>query len=154
MRNVFEKINGYPNNYYGWGGEDDSLFIRMVGAKVYNLELPKKGQVIDTEEYLTVKNKTNKLKKEDAKENMRMEKLMYDVKHWKKNGLNTLNYEVLKEKKITKNIFQITVDLKKNEDSSNLQPNGNNVKNFNKFKKEVNNYLQNNIYKKIKNVMV
>ena len=63
---VFKKINGYPNNYYGWG-EDDSLFIRMVGAKVYNLELPKKGQVIDTEEYLTVKNKTNKLKKEDAK---------------------------------------------------------------------------------------
>ena len=151
---VFKKINGYPNNYYGWGGEDDSLFIRMVGAKVYNLELPKKGQVIDTEEYLTVKNKTNKLKKEDAKENMRMEKLMHDVKHWKKNGLNTLNYEVIKEKKITKNIFQITVDLKKNEDSSNLQPNGNNVKNFNKFKKEVNNYLKNNIYKKIKNVMV
>ena len=85
---------------------------------------------------------------------MKKEKLMHYVKYWKKNGLNTLNYEVLKEKKITKNIFQITVDLKKNEDSSNLQPNGNNVKNFNKFKKEVNNYLQNNIYKKIKNVMV
>ena len=151
---VFKKINGYPNNYYGWGGEDDSLFIRMVGAKVYTMEIPKKGQVIDNEEYLTTKNKIFKLKKEDAKENMRMEKLMHDVKHWKKNGLNSLNYEILKEKKITKNIFQITVDLKKNEDSSNLQPNGSNVKDFNKFKKEVNNYLQNNIYKKIKNIMV
>ena len=151
---VFKKINGYPNNYYGWGGEDDSLFIRMVGAKVYTMEIPKKGQVIDNEEYLTTKNKIFKLKKEDAKENMRMEKQMFDVKYWKKNGLNTLNYEILKEKKITKNIFQITVDLKKNEDSSNLQPNGSNVKDFNKFKKEVNNYLQNNIYKKIKNIMV
>jgi len=151
---VFKKINGYPNNYYGWGGEDDSLFIRMVGAKVYNMEIPEKGQVIDTEEYLTVKNKTNKLKKEDAKENMRMEKLMYDTKNWKKNGLNTLKYEILKEKKISKNIFQITVDLKKNEDNINLQPNGSNIKNFNKFKKEVNNYLRENIYKKIKNIYV
>lgn len=26
----FEKLNGFPNNYYGWGGEDDELWYRLV----------------------------------------------------------------------------------------------------------------------------
>jgi hypothetical protein len=150
---IFKKMNGYPNNYYGWGGEDDSLFIRMVGAKIYNLYIPSVGDVIDTEEYLTVKNKTNKLKKEDAKENMKLEKYLYDIKHWKKNGLNSLNYKILKEKNIERNIYQITVDLLKREDSKELHPDGSNIKNFNKFKKNTNQYLREEIYSKIKQII-
>jgi hypothetical protein len=35
----FERINGYSNKYWGWGYEDDDLFLR---CKLYNIPLAKK----------------------------------------------------------------------------------------------------------------
>ena len=45
----FEKCNGYPNNFWGWGGEDDALYHRMEKNKIKidRGEYP----VIDLEEY-------------------------------------------------------------------------------------------------------
>lgn len=147
---IFQKINGYPNNFYGWGGEDDSLFIRMVQNKITNIEVPQKGRVIDLEETLNVKEKLEKLKKNDAKENLKYDKLLIDVEKWKNNGLNSLNYKILENKKIDKNIFKITVDLLKKENSEEYYPNGSNIKNFKKFKKETLDKLKKNFYDKIK----
>ncbi len=31
---VFEQVNGFPNNFFGWGGEDDALYNRLVINKI------------------------------------------------------------------------------------------------------------------------
>lgn len=33
----FRKVNGYSNEYWGWGCEDDDMFVRIVHS-CYNLE--------------------------------------------------------------------------------------------------------------------
>ena len=70
--------------------------------------------------------------------------MIFDTKYWKKNGLNSLNYDIINEDIISKNIKKITVDLKKKEDDKKLYPNGSEIKNFNKFKRETLDYLKNN----------
>lgn len=35
MREYFEFINGFLNVFWGWGGEDDDLYVRYVVRKVF-----------------------------------------------------------------------------------------------------------------------
>ena len=30
----FQMVNGFPNRYFGWGGEDDDLFIRIINKRM------------------------------------------------------------------------------------------------------------------------
>jgi hypothetical protein len=115
---LFEKINGYANNYFGWGGEDDDFFTRMAINNIYTVGYPKVGMVIDNEEnekMITINDFRNK-KPDLEVEKHKYEKLFIDIKHWSKNGLNSLNYNILKTTEINKNTTQILVDLLKKED--------------------------------------
>lgn len=40
---AFQAINGYSNEYWGWGGEDDDLYKRMI--QKYNLKRPDRGEL-------------------------------------------------------------------------------------------------------------
>jgi len=40
---AFQAINGYSNEYWGWGGEDDDLYKRMT--QKYKLKRPDKGEL-------------------------------------------------------------------------------------------------------------
>ena len=145
-KKYFEKINGYPNNFRNWGGEDDSLLIRMVDNKLYKLEYPKVGSVIDIEKKNSGKpkvvlNKLSELKKNDSMEFQKYEKLLIDFDQWKNNGINSLIYKSLKNNKINNYTTQITVDLLYKEEEKKypkLYPKKNNMtnNNYQKYKKE------------------
>ena len=157
-KKYFEKINGYPNNFRNWGGEDDSLLIRMVNNKLLKLEYPKIGTIIDIEKNNSgkpkgIKYKLNELKKNKTMEYQKFEKLIIDFKEWKNNGLNTLLYKKLNINKINSYTTQITVDLKYNEEEKKypiLFPKYNNMSQSNYFKFKKNSYDKfKEYYKKI-----
>ena len=113
----FEDINGYANNFWGWGGEDDSLIDRIRAHGYKNICYPKNGSVIDIEEDSMMKTINLAVKVKNTKKDLeKYEKRLGDLTGWKKNGINTLQYKILSENKISANITQIKVDLMKNSD--------------------------------------
>jgi len=139
---IFEKLNGYPNNMRGWGGEDDSLLIRMAETGHHTLGYPKKGSVIDLEEdslgkTIGLREKLKKLENNQVVDLLKLEKLMLDIDHWKENGLNSLVYKINDRKKLNQISSQIVVDLcyEKEEKSYPLfYPKGQEFKNKNNYK--------------------
>ena len=77
----FEKINGFPLTFFGWGGEDDSLFDRSVinNLKVYR---PSKGSYTLDDHPSPVEVELNKQKKNN---------IINDLKNWRKDGLKQLD---------------------------------------------------------------
>lgn len=61
----FVKINGYPNNYWGWGGEDDELRKRILHHHI-TITAPKQGSLSDLEN-LSLTEKLSKLKHNKSK---------------------------------------------------------------------------------------
>ena len=118
----FERVNGYPNNFWGWGGEDDAILSRIYQTNK-KIIYPKKGHIEDTERddkhrLISVKDKV----KNEVKEAHRIEKYMYDIGNWKINGIHNLEYRVLTKSllfnnSVIKNTISIyKVDLKKSTD--------------------------------------
>jgi len=45
----FEQLNGFPNNFWGWGGEDDELMKRVQQCG-FTPTAPSSGSITDMEE--------------------------------------------------------------------------------------------------------
>ena len=139
-KKLFEEINGYPNNFWGWGGEDDALINRLININKNYICIPKKGSIIDLEEKdnkpVSIKNKF----KLEVKDQLKYEKLYIDLTQWMNNGLNSLEYNILNQIIINESTTQIVVDLMKKKDME---------KNPLLYPKEINNY--NSLKKKISN---
>ena len=157
-KSYFKKINGYPNNFRNWGGEDDALMIRMVNNNLNTLVYPKNGSIIDIEmnnigKKLNVKKKINKLKNNGTMELLKYEKLLLEFDSWKNNGLNNLHYKILNSSNINSNTTQISVDLLYDEEEKKypeLFPTNNSNNNYLKYSKNCKNKLKDEYYKKIK----
>ena len=108
-RESFEQINGYPNNFWGWGGEDDALIYRLAASNVSTVHMPKSGKVVDLEEKMTVQEKLKNTVIDDKK----WEKLFIDTTNWRTNGMSTLEYKLLTTTKENPHTTQYKVDLLK-----------------------------------------
>ena len=120
-----KKINGYPNNFWGWGGEDDEMQARCesVGLK---WDAPKmsddenKPFILDLEE-MTLQDKLSFLKQnKEWKCMVKWEALDEHKSTWRTNGLADLSYDIKKYGKLDKDdngeskVTLLTVDVKLN----------------------------------------
>ncbi|NWR54088.1 B4GT4 galactosyltransferase, partial [Bucorvus abyssinicus] len=86
-RDQFSKVNGFSNNYWGWGGEDDDLRIRVEMQKMRVLR-----PSADVGRYTMIFHKRDHGNEENAE---RMNLLHQVSKRWKTDGLNSCSYKLL-----------------------------------------------------------
>lgn len=85
--NQYLKMNGFPNNYWGWGGEDDDIGIRVsLGGMLISRPSVKVGR------YKMIKHKHDKGNEVNPK---RFNMLAKTRHTWKQDGMNTVEYEIV-----------------------------------------------------------
>lgn len=108
-KKTFEIINGYPNNFWGWGGEDDSLYNRIATNNI-NVIRPNTGNYTDLIH--------NAPYRKDKKQSLiKRDNILKDLKDWKKNGFNNvqntykfINIETLNTKNIISHLLKVKLE--------------------------------------------
>jgi hypothetical protein len=90
----YKRINGYPNTFWGWGGEDDEMQERLENLHI-KWTWPNEGTLVDLEE-MTLTEKLDFLRSnKEWKCQMKWEALKEHEATWKTNGLADLKYTLL-----------------------------------------------------------
>jgi hypothetical protein len=76
----YKTINGFPNTFFGWGGEDDALYNRLAAENI-TLYRPTKGKYILAD---------HEQAKGAEKNQMKYENILEDLSHYKENGVQQL----------------------------------------------------------------
>jgi hypothetical protein len=105
----FEQVNGYPNNFWGWGGEDNALNRRLHDN---HIPIRKSTEPVIDLENISLQDKLTTLRIGKMKEMRKREKLDEDKTTWSENGLSSLegSYKVTKKLKM-KHITHVKVFL-------------------------------------------
>lgn len=117
----FTDLNGYPNNYWGWGGEDDELRRRVNQIKL-QIENPEEEDCEITDlEGMNLQEKLQVLRENEDWKNMKKRELKAQHSEtWQTNGINSIEgeYTDINEEKINGYTTKITVELVNSEDES------------------------------------
>ena len=103
---LFEKINGYSNEYWGWGAEDDDLLHRCLvkGVEIFRKECKYKSlsheRSIESNFYGANLAKLNIFKTSPNPDIL-----------IKADGISTLKYQKISEENLTQNTKLIKVEL-------------------------------------------
>ena len=100
----YKAINGFPNNFWGWGGEDDAFRIRLKIAGIKVLQPTVKSGFTELPH---VDTRTNP----EWKNMKKWEELEKEREGKNKSGLSNLKYDILSTEELGSNILKITVDL-------------------------------------------
>jgi predicted glycosyltransferase involved in capsule biosynthesis len=101
----FRKINGYANEYWGWGAEDDDVLLRCAMLGVQTSRKSCRYKSLDHSRHIDgIPYQKNLNKFFDFRSNPTIETIMGD-------GLSTLVYEKTGEKNITPNAVYINVKI-------------------------------------------
>ncbi|XP_048874027.1 beta-1,4-galactosyltransferase 3 isoform X2 [Brienomyrus brachyistius] len=84
------RMNGFPNQYWGWGGEDDDIAarVRLSGMKIVR-------PPVTVGHYKMIKHKGDKGNEENPH---RFDLLSRTRRNWRSDGLSSLTYELLSKK--------------------------------------------------------
>ena len=95
----FEHINGYSNDYWGWGAEDDDVMFRCVAKEIKASRKNGRYRSLSHERNITQDLYNENLRKFFGfKNNLNLDTINQKIDS---DGLTTLKYEVLEEKKIS-----------------------------------------------------
>jgi len=111
----------FPNNFWGWGGEDDELYYRITDCQLIP-SFPTSGTITDLEE-MTLDEKLSTLRQHNLWKCMnKSEVLLEHAKTWRNNGILTLsNHQLLgSEFSYEGRVIICTVDVGKNDHWTDL----------------------------------
>jgi hypothetical protein len=90
----YRRINGYPNTFWGWGGEDDEMQRRLEKLGI-QFDSPPSGTLVDLED-MNLKEKLDFLRENRSWKCMvKWEAADEHDKTWRQNGLEDLKYSIL-----------------------------------------------------------
>ncbi|KRZ68285.1 Beta-1,4-N-acetylgalactosaminyltransferase bre-4 [Trichinella papuae] len=98
----FEMINGFSNNFWGWGGEDDDMYSRVLLGRFSVHRHPGKYA-----RYKMIKHQQESMNNANA---CRFNLLKFTNMLWRRSGLSNLNYRLLNIS-VNRLYTKMTVDL-------------------------------------------
>ena len=100
--------NGFPNRFFGWGGEDSVMEVRLKKKKFKILEI-EKGCTMETPKHEHDKGNEAISRAHRKKELKRENKLLKEVVS---DGLSSIEYRVLSQEWMFNNdVLKVTVDI-------------------------------------------
>lgn len=100
----FKSINGFPNNFWGWGGEDDAMRVRMKRKNITILQPTLEKGFTDLP-HVDTKSKPE-WKNMEKWEGMDLERAGKN-----KSGLSNLKYNITKKEEYSENAMKVTVEI-------------------------------------------
>ena len=124
-------VNGFPNNYWGWGGEDDEMAFRLDRAGLMPPERPvgadAEGTLKDLEDILIAERGGERAGtgiarggREEWRNMLKRELYAAAQTTWRSNGLNSLRWSLLAVRRLNDDVTVITVDLHGRDDPAAL----------------------------------